>query len=128
MKLCIFIIIQLLPWIAAVGDWALRWTEGNASLQIGFVMFVFPLVMNALQYYIIDSFIKDPSAGHERLPADDDSSSSTQEYTGVEHRDSLDSEDEEPGKDRSRTALLDPIEGRQRERVSPSRTSRLKDA
>jgi hypothetical protein len=42
-----------------VGDWALRWTEGNTALQITFVMFVFPLIMNALQYWIIDNFIKE---------------------------------------------------------------------
>lgn len=65
MKLCVFFIFQLLPWIAWVGDWALRWTEGNEALQVGFVMLVFPLVMNALQYYIIDGFIKDPAAGEE---------------------------------------------------------------
>lgn len=37
----------------------MRWTEGNEALQIAFVMFVFPLIMNAAQYYIIDGFIKD---------------------------------------------------------------------
>jgi len=64
MKLCVFLIFQLLPWIAWVGDWALRWTEGNEAIQIAFVMFIFPLIMNALQYWIIDGFIKDP-AGDE---------------------------------------------------------------
>lgn len=59
MKLCVFFIFSLLPWIALVGDWALRWTEDREDLQIAFTMFVFPLIMNALQYYIIDSFIKD---------------------------------------------------------------------
>ena len=59
MKLCVFFIVSLLPWIAQVGDWALRWTEGSEALQIAFVMFIFPLLMNILQYYIIDSFIKD---------------------------------------------------------------------
>lgn len=63
MKLCVFFIFQLLPWIAWVGDWALRWTEGSETLQILFVMFVFPLIMNALQYWIIDGFIKDPAGG-----------------------------------------------------------------
>jgi hypothetical protein len=62
MKLCVFAIFALLPWIAWVGDWALRWTEGSEALQIAFVMFVFPLVMNALQYWIIDGFIKDPAS------------------------------------------------------------------
>ena len=58
MKTCVFFIFQLCPWIIVVGDWALRWTEGNEAIQIAFVMLIFPLIMNALQYYIIDSFIK----------------------------------------------------------------------
>jgi len=58
MKACVFVIFQLLPWIVQVGDWALRWTEGNEALQIAFVMLIFPLIMNMLQYYIIDTFIK----------------------------------------------------------------------
>jgi hypothetical protein len=65
MKLCVFAIFQLLPWIAWVGDWALRWTEGSEALQILFVMFVFPLIMNAIQYWIIDGFIKDKSGSSE---------------------------------------------------------------
>ncbi|KAK3063107.1 hypothetical protein LTS18_002741 [Coniosporium uncinatum] len=80
MKFCVFGLFQILPWIAWVGDWALRWTEGDEALQITFAMFVFPLVMNALQYYIIDSFIKDKRAGgggvgregYERAEQDDD--------------------------------------------------------
>lgn len=59
MKACVFFIFQICPWIIRVGDWALRWTEGNEMVQVFFVMLFFPVVMNALQYYIIDSFIKD---------------------------------------------------------------------
>ncbi|KAF1809333.1 hypothetical protein P152DRAFT_461516 [Eremomyces bilateralis CBS 781.70] len=65
MKLCVLGIFLLCPWIAWVGDWALRWTEGSAALQITFVMLIFPTVMNVMQYWIIDSFIKerkDPGA------------------------------------------------------------------
>ncbi|KAL8370565.1 hypothetical protein RB595_000778 [Gaeumannomyces hyphopodioides] len=58
MKVCVLIIFVLFPWISHVGDWALGWTEGNEKLQIVFVMMLFPLIMNAMQYYIIDSFIK----------------------------------------------------------------------
>lgn len=58
MKFCVFIIFQLCPWIVKVGDWALRWTEGNEAIQIAFVMLIFPLIMNGIQYYIIDIFIK----------------------------------------------------------------------
>ncbi|KAF2795346.1 hypothetical protein K505DRAFT_324126 [Melanomma pulvis-pyrius CBS 109.77] len=75
MKFCVFLIFQLLPWIAWVGDWALRWTEGNEAIQITFVMFIFPLIMNALQYWIIDGFIKDPAGGetHYTVAAGDES-------------------------------------------------------
>lgn len=70
MKICVFFLIQLLPFIVKVGDWALRWTEGNAAVQIFFVMLLFPVCMNAIQYYIIDTFIKKPS--HELLEEDGD--------------------------------------------------------
>jgi hypothetical protein len=65
MKLCVFLLFVLLPWLGWVGDWALRWTEGREWVQITFVMLVFPLVMNAAQYWIIDSFIKDPAAEYD---------------------------------------------------------------
>ncbi|KAI0140919.1 vacuolar membrane protein-domain-containing protein [Hypoxylon sp. NC0597] len=71
MKICVLIIFLILPWISRVGDWALRWTEGNERVQIVFVMMLFPLIMNALQYYIIDSFIKLKETDHERLPSED---------------------------------------------------------
>ncbi|KAK3395838.1 vacuolar membrane protein-domain-containing protein [Sordaria brevicollis] len=58
MKFFVLIIFMVFPWISRVGDWALKWTEGNEKLQIIFVMMLFPLIMNALQYYIIDSYIK----------------------------------------------------------------------
>lgn len=75
MKLCVLAIFAFLPWIAWVGDWALRWTEGNTALQITFVMFIFPLIMNAIQYWIIDSFIKDQDHGNGQyvVAAGDDS-------------------------------------------------------
>ena len=57
MKICVLILFMLLPWLPRVGDWALGWTEGNEKLQIVFVMMLFPVIMNALQYYIIDSFM-----------------------------------------------------------------------
>lgn len=95
MKLCVYFTIHILPWIALVGDWALRWTEGSEVLQVTFAMFVFPLVMNALQYYIIDSFIKDPTGGQEAETAADDSAEGSQpSYHSIESRDSLDDNDD----------------------------------
>lgn len=41
-------------------------------VQVFFVMLFFPVVMNALQYYIIDGFIKDQKpADHEPVPSED---------------------------------------------------------
>ena len=66
MKFCVFVIFQVCPWIIRVGDWALKWTEGDERVQVFFVMLFFPVVMNAIQYYIIDSFIKEQKpAEHE---------------------------------------------------------------
>jgi hypothetical protein len=68
MKICVLVIFITMPWISRIGDWALRWTDGNEQLQIIFVMMLFPLIMNALQYYIIDSFIKDQTTVAEPGP------------------------------------------------------------
>lgn len=70
MKICVLGLFLILPWISRIGDWALKWTEGNGRLQIVFVMMMFPLIMNAMQYYIIDSFIK-KETDHERLSTED---------------------------------------------------------
>lgn len=67
MKICVFFIIQLVPFVVRVGDWALQWTEGNTAIQIFFVMLLFPVIMNAIQYYIIDTLIK------KRVTSDDES-------------------------------------------------------
>ncbi|KAL6714643.1 hypothetical protein ACLMJK_008068 [Lecanora helva] len=92
MKFCVFIIFQLCPWIIQVGDWALRWTEGNTMVQIFFVMLFFPVVMNAIQYYIIDSFIKDQKpADHEPIPSEDGDGNDSEEE---QRRHSLGSYDE----------------------------------
>ncbi|KAL9597867.1 MAG: hypothetical protein Q9179_004117 [Wetmoreana sp. 5 TL-2023] len=77
MKACVFVIFQLCPWLVRVGDWALRWTEGNETVQVFFVMLFFPVVMNALQYYIIDGFIKnqkpqDADPNHDNDEGNDD--------------------------------------------------------
>ncbi|RAL66201.1 hypothetical protein DID88_005873 [Monilinia fructigena] len=71
MKICVLIIFLVLPWISRIGDWALRWTEGDTALQVIFVMLIFPVIMNATQYYIIDSFIKNQKPDHELIPGED---------------------------------------------------------
>lgn len=92
MKICVLVIFLLAPWISKVGDWALGWTEGNEKLQIAFVMMIFPLIMNGLQYYIIDSFIKDRQTiehehEHERLPSEDPDPHACPRRLGTHHED-----------------------------------------
>lgn len=88
MKFCVFIIFQICPWIEQVGDWALKWTEGNETVQVFFVMLFFPVVMNAIQYYIIDGFIKDqkPKEHHERIPTEDEDDSDINSHEEVGRR------------------------------------------
>ncbi|KAM3077134.1 hypothetical protein ACMFMG_003397 [Clarireedia jacksonii] len=93
MKICVLIIFLVLPWISRIGDWALRWTEGDEALQVIFVMLIFPVIMNATQYYIIDSFIKNQTQEHERIP-DDDSNASLIEGRSGHYSDPSGSSDE----------------------------------
>ncbi|THC93259.1 hypothetical protein EYZ11_007278 [Aspergillus tanneri] len=105
MKICVFFLIQLVPFIVKVGDWALRWTEGNAAVQIFFVMLLFPVIMNAIQYYIIDTFIKKPShqlleeEGRDGDCLDDDHDHRHALLAGLEDDGTLVSEDGTVGKD-----------------------------
>ena len=50
-------------------------------------MLFFPVIMNATQYYIIDSFIKQQITDHEPIPSDDESDlGSTDSPTGDERK------------------------------------------
>lgn len=90
MKTVVFFIFQLCPWIVVVGDWALKWTEGNTALQIAFVMLIFPLIMNAFQYYVIDSFIK-------KTPQSDDKDNVTSQEESEGERGGLLADTEDQG-------------------------------
>jgi STIMATE family len=95
MKLCVFILFQLLPFLGWVGDWALRWTEGKEWVQITFVMLIFPLIMNAAQYYIIDSFIKDPVGSYEEIGQGENGHDENEGLIRPRSRASQDSDDDE---------------------------------
>lgn len=102
MKLCVLVLFMLLPWLPHVGDWALGWTEGNEKLQIVFVMMLFPLIMNALQYYIIDSYIKLQTAAGPEVGEDGAAVGGTVVYDELavsETEGSGDEEDEEADDD-----------------------------
>ena len=95
MKMFVWFLFAVLPWLPWVGDWALGWTEGNEAIQIAFVMFIFPLIMNVVQYWIIDSFIMEKQGRK-------DGKGSGPEYQRV-----LDDEDESVDEDARAFAIDD---------------------
>ncbi|KAL2271289.1 hypothetical protein VTJ83DRAFT_660 [Remersonia thermophila] len=97
MKLCVLFIFMALPWLPHVGDWALGWTEGNEELQIVFVMMLFPLIMNAMQYYIIDSYIKKQETGSHASSASSGASNARPSVAYEELRPGTESDSETDG-------------------------------
>lgn len=55
-------------------------------VQVFFVMLFFPVVMNALQYYIIDSFIKDQKPSDHELPSEDGDEHTVDEHERTTRR------------------------------------------
>ena len=66
-------------------------------VQVFFVMLFFPVIMNALQYYIIDSFIKNQKpSDHEPIPSEDeDEADHAQRSRGLSVDGASDSETED---------------------------------
>jgi len=90
MKLLVIMIIILVPGIFDVGEWLLRWTRGGdgevilyalhvlPSSSLGYlfitfpndsVMGIFPIIMNVLQFWLIDSIVK--ASGNSFVELDD---------------------------------------------------------
>ncbi|KAI9307219.1 vacuolar membrane protein-domain-containing protein [Cunninghamella echinulata] len=66
---CVFLMAELLmkicqlwcfrfAWIFYLGEWFLSWTRHNYHFQVVFVMFLYPLIMNGIQFWTIDTIIK----------------------------------------------------------------------
>lgn len=58
MKLAVIALFSIWPGLFRIGDWLLSWTGGDAALQVIVVMGLFPIVMNVLQFWLIDSIVK----------------------------------------------------------------------
>ncbi|KAG8952619.1 hypothetical protein FRC04_003980 [Tulasnella sp. 424] len=58
MKLAVLALLALVPSLLDVGEWLLSWTDGRTSVQIVFVMGIYPIIMNVLQFWLIDSIVK----------------------------------------------------------------------
>ncbi|VEU22396.1 DEKNAAC103710 [Brettanomyces naardenensis] len=60
MKLIIYTLLILCPFLVKFAVWILSWTDKIPDLQVAFVMMIFPLIMNSFQYYVIDTIIQSP--------------------------------------------------------------------
>ncbi|KAI8576139.1 hypothetical protein K450DRAFT_258196 [Umbelopsis ramanniana AG] len=58
MKLVVVLIFAICPFLFDFGQWVLEWTMSNYKLQVVFVMLIFPLVMNIIQFWVIDTIVK----------------------------------------------------------------------
>ncbi|EMR11222.1 hypothetical protein PNEG_00811 [Pneumocystis murina B123] len=56
MKISVYPILRI-PMLDNTANWLLSWTSSEEKLQIFFTMFFIPLIMNILQYWIVDTII-----------------------------------------------------------------------
>ncbi|KAG8218988.1 vacuolar membrane protein-domain-containing protein, partial [Butyriboletus roseoflavus] len=58
MKLLVVALFAVWPGISSIGDWLLSWIGDEESVQVIFVMGIFPIFMNIVQFWVIDSIVK----------------------------------------------------------------------
>ncbi|RHZ68931.1 hypothetical protein Glove_292g51 [Diversispora epigaea] len=58
MKLIVILIFRVMPFLFNVGKWLMGWTLNDRKLQVVFVMLIFPLIMNIVQFWLVDQVIK----------------------------------------------------------------------
>ncbi|KAF9450677.1 hypothetical protein P691DRAFT_700883 [Macrolepiota fuliginosa MF-IS2] len=114
MKMLVVGLLALFPGIFKIGEWILSWTwtEDGDAVQVIFTMGIFPIIMNIVQFWLIDSIVKSSNT----LSSD----SSSPNAQDDEHREPLfgvpsDDEDEEVYKPRD-------IENQRQDRYSQSST------
>ncbi|KAG1719129.1 vacuolar membrane protein-domain-containing protein [Suillus paluster] len=80
MKMLVVGSFAVWPGISKVGDWLLSWTAiGNGdAFQVIFVMGLFPIIMNILQFWLIDSIVKASSSSVD-LPTNSPRTSDAQD-------------------------------------------------
>ncbi|KAF8138890.1 vacuolar membrane protein-domain-containing protein [Boletus edulis] len=70
MKLVVVGLFAFWPGISTIGDWLLGWTTlwDGESVQVIFVMGVFPMIMNIVQFWLIDSIVKASTSSNAVRP------------------------------------------------------------
>ncbi|KAL4247075.1 hypothetical protein ABKN59_001397 [Abortiporus biennis] len=71
MKILVVLLLALWPGIFKLGEWLLSFLGSSNTAQVVFVMGLFPITMNILQFWLIDSIVKDSSqTSSVALPSD----------------------------------------------------------
>lgn len=70
MKIVLYSFTEMVPWLDNLGAFLLSWTNWSPELQVVFVILIFPVIMNTLQYYLIDTIIQSPEYHSYDKPAD----------------------------------------------------------
>lgn len=89
MKLIVYILLMSVPIFEQVADWLLSVFDPVPRLQVFVVTFVTPLVMNSLQYVLIDNIIQSPEYKRVktiRIPHDQEASETMFESNGGDGR------------------------------------------
>lgn len=66
MKLVVYILLMSVPLFEQIAEWLLSTFDPLPRLQVFMVTFVTPLVMNSLQYVLIDNIIQSPEYRHPK--------------------------------------------------------------
>ncbi|KAF8312697.1 hypothetical protein DL93DRAFT_2138394 [Clavulina sp. PMI_390] len=81
MKTSVIALIEIFPFLMTFGSWLLSWSNSRNAVQVIFVMGIFPIAMNIVQFWLIDSIVKfkstfvevsSPRSHEDRNPLVDD--------------------------------------------------------
>lgn len=62
-KIMLGLALFYVPFLDDWGAYLISWTAFDKTVQIAFVMLIFPTIMNSIQYYVVDSIIQSPQFG-----------------------------------------------------------------
>ena len=93
MKMAVLAVLAIFPFLFDVGSWILGLFGSHKDYQVLFSMALFPLAMNVLQFWLIDSLLRhNPyTSAYSKINPDDE------EFLNASDRVSQDSRSSEPG-------------------------------
>ncbi|EKM79919.1 hypothetical protein AGABI1DRAFT_72625 [Agaricus bisporus var. burnettii JB137-S8] len=99
MKLMVVALLALFPGIFKIGEWILSWTwtEDGDTVQVIFTMGIFPIIMNIVQFWLIDSIVKASAAVSLDADSPDIDDSEHREPLFNAPSDDEDEDDRKPG-------------------------------